>query len=564
MFTNKRWIKTNDNRDNDFVEKSILTNFGVEKATDLNIWFEKSYSNKYFIKGLKEAVAFARKFKDLKVTIVGDYDADGTTATAILYLGLKEYGFTNVNYRIPRRFSEGFGINTNIIDEISDGLIITCDNGIAAIDAIKKAKDKGLAVIITDHHKPVVIDEQEILPPADYIIDPNAISDSADFSGYCGAGIAYKFICELFGFDKKIRYKYLSLAAIGTVADVMDLREENYVFVRNALKIIDNPFYTSVGLQALIKVLKLGGENKIKASDISFGIGPTINSASRLNDTGAESVIELLIFNGNMEKAIEMANVLLEINQCRKEQEKETMKTINEIIVEYHLENSCPITIFVPNINEGIIGILAGNISEKFNVPTLIFTNAIKDGQEYFKGSARSPEGFDLKELFDRHSHLFLKYGGHASAAGMSINKDVFDKLVTELLTDDIVKAFYQNKENYTPVNYYYEISVEDVSKIIHLLEKYAPFGKGNPEPMFSLKFEPTMKYGTYRKKLGKSNTTLKLYGKHIDAITFSLAEQLKDIPEKTNLQIIGTLNSSCFRGTTQIQIEIKDCEEVV
>lgn len=242
----------------------------------------------------------AKQFQNKKITVIGDYDADGVTGTSILTMGLKEYGFTNVSYRIPRRISEGFGISDSIIDEINEGLIITCDNGIAGLSAIKKAKEKGLSVIVIDHHSPVVIDDQTILPDADHIIDPHAIPGSADFNGYCGAGLAYKFICALFDGNKQITQKYLGLAAIGTVADVMQLREENYVLVRNGLKALTIPTLCTKGLQALLSVLNLYKD--IKSSDIAYRIGPTINSASRMNDAGATSAVELLTYDGPTEE----------------------------------------------------------------------------------------------------------------------------------------------------------------------------------------------------------------------------------------------------------------------
>ena len=405
MDSNKKWICRHPNES---VENIILKNFGVSSAADLNEWFKKSYANQYTINGLKEAVEFAKKFMKSTVTIIGDYDADGTTATSILYLGLKEYGFKDVRFRIPHRFSEGFGINEKIIDEIESGLIITCDNGIAGLDAIKKAKGKGLAVIVTDHHKPVVIDNETVLPVADYIIDPNAIDGQAVFNGYCGAGLAYKFICELFNFNKTIRYKYLGLAAIGTVADVMELREENYVFVRNALPRLSNPTYTTVGLNALIEAFDF--ERQITSSDIGYRIGPAINSASRMKDWGADFVVELLTFNGDKEKAAEMAQKLIRTNELRKESEKEAMAKAKEIIEQQNKKDNCPLIVYIPLINEGILGIIAGNLCEKYGVPTLVFTNTLFKGEEILKGSARSCDGFNIKELFDAHAELFIKY----------------------------------------------------------------------------------------------------------------------------------------------------------
>ena len=543
------------------VEEIIFKNFGVSSASELNEWFKKSYANEYTIKNMKEAVSFAKKFMDKTVTIIGDYDADGTTATSILLLGLKEYGFKDVRFRIPHRFSEGFGINEGIIDEINSGLIITCDNGIAGINAIKKAKEKGLSVIVTDHHEPVVADGRKVFPDADYIIDPNAIDGQAVFNGYCGAGIAYKFICELFNFNQVIRYKYLGLAAIGTVADVMQLREENYVFVRNALPRLANPAYTTVGLNALIRAFEFG-DNKISSSDIAFRIGPAINSASRTKDWGADFVVELLTFNGDANEADELAKKLLNLNKLRKEMEESAMKKAEKLIIQQNKEDMCPLIVNIPSAGEGIIGIVAGNLCEKYGVPTLVFTDILVKGEVVLKGSARSCGGFNIKEAFDRHSDLFIKYGGHAEAAGMSVYPKDLDNLEKALREDFEVLAFIGKKNREQPVEYYDAvINPEDVKTALETVEKYAPYGNGNPEPVFLMNFKPVIKVGRFRLLLGKDESTIKLYGKNIDAIGFSMADRFKYVPESKDIKLFGTLFYNYYRGNAYPQIQIKDFE---
>lgn len=544
------WIKRNDYKT---PEEMIFANLGVSSAQELNEWFRKSYSNKYNIKGLSEAVAFAKTFMNKKVTIVGDYDADGVTATSILYLGLREYGFTDVSYRIPLRFTEGFGISETIIDEIEEGLIITCDNGIAGIKAIKKAKDKGLFVIITDHHEPVIEKSEKVLPEADFIIDPNAISNSADFNGYCGAGLAYKFICELFGFDKAIRYKYLSLAAIGTVADIMQLKEENYVYVRDALKVMRNPSYTSTGLSALINVFHL--EKGIKSDDIAFCLGPAINASSRMKDDGAKDAVELLTYNGPFEIALSMAEHMRDVNNQRKKVEAETYQKAISIIKNENRQNLCPLTLCIPSAREGIIGIIAGKLCEEYHVPVLVFTDIEKNGTKLLKGSARSCEGYNIKQAFDKHADLFIKYGGHEGAAGMTISPENFEILTNELNSD--AHGFALSDAN--KVYYDFRVMEQDVPSIIAILEKFAPFGEGNPEPLFCLDIEPTIKFGSYRKILGENQTTIKIFGKTIDAISFTLAKEFESIDEKSKLSIIGKLENNYYQGRAYPQIKIQN-----
>lgn len=535
------------------LEKIILFNLGVSDTSDINNWFLKSYHNEYFIKGLKEAVNFAKKFMDKEVHIVGDYDVDGTSATSILYMGLKEYGFKNVNYHIPKRFSEGFGINTSIIDKINSGLIITCDNGIAALEALKKAKEKGLSVIVTDHHQPVVIDGKVILPDVDYIIDPNAIPDSAAFSGYCGAGIAYKFVCELFNFEKNIRYKYLSLAALGTVCDVMELHEENYVIVSNGLKILQNPTFNRSGLNALIKLLGL--ESQISESDIGFKIGPVINACSRMKDDGAKDAVDLLTFNGDPSTAIEMANKMINTNKERKAADKKAMENAMKIIEKENLFDLCPLSVYIPDTPEGIIGIIAGRLSEKFHVPSLVFTNITENGKTLFKGSARGYGDYNVKASFDMHPELFVKYGGHAGAAGMTIFPKNFDNL-TKVLNKDAIDYTRPDSIDADILM----IDEKEIPGILQILQKYAPFGEGNPRPLFCVKFNPYCKRGEYRQAVG---TGLKINGRFADAVTFSNVQAFDGINEKTPLLITGELESNYYKGREYPQIMIHTFEKL-
>lgn len=535
------------------LEKIILFNLGVSDTGDINNWFLKSYHNEYFIKGLKEAVTFTKKFMDEEVHIVGDYDVDGTAATSILYMGLREYGFKKVTYHIPKRFSEGFGINTSIIDRINSGLIITCDNGIAALDALKKAKEKGISVIVTDHHQPVVNDGKTILPDADYIIDPNALPGSAVFSGYCGAGIAYKFVCELFNFEKNIRYKYLSLAALGTVCDVMELREENYVIVSNGLKTLHNPAFNRSGLNALIKLLGL--ESRISESDIGFKIGPVINACSRMKDDGAKDAVNLLTFNGNPSAAMEMADKMIATNTERKAADKKAMKNAMEIIEKENLSGLCPLTLYIPDIPEGIIGIIAGRLSEKFRVPSLVFTNITENGNTLFKGSARGYGDYNVKASFDMHPELFVRYGGHAGAAGMTILPQNFDRL-TKVLNKDAID--YTRPDSIAAD--ILRIDEKEIPEMLQILQKYAPFGEGNPRPLFCIKFSPYCKRGEYRQVLG---TGLKINGRYADAVTFSDIQAFDGINERNPLLITGELEANYYKGREYPRIMIHTFEKL-
>ncbi len=532
-------------------EEYFLNNMGVKSLSDVNAWFQKSNSHGYRIDNLKEAVDLALSFKNRPVRIIGDYDGDGVTSTSILYLALKRAGFSAVSYRIPKRFSEGFGINNTIIDEINDGLIITCDNGIAQIEAINKAKKKGLTVIIIDHHMPVVEDGVTVLPDADIIIDPNAIEGSADFNGYCGAGLCYKFACELLNFDPYCN-RLLNFAAIGTITDVMDLHEENYVFVRNGLKTLVNSRLCTTGLYALLSAFDV---NKvISAKNIGFKIGPAINAASRMFDNGAMSVVKLLTYNGPYENAVSMAEKLAEINKERKDLTKEYTKKAFDIIDDEILFCDNPIIMYIPNVKEGLIGILAGKICEKYSVPAFVFTDS--EDPEIIKGSGRSCGNYNMKLKLDEVCDLLYKYGGHEGAAGVSLLKENLPAFRTRMIES---AADFVNDENADDVYYDFIIEAKDVPAVVNDLERFAPYGQGNPEPMFLVNnFSVLPKYGQFVKPMG-DGSIIKLFTKGCDAICFDADEHLKGINYPARLSIVGTAASNYFNGETSYNIEISD-----
>lgn len=535
------------------IEEVFLRNIKAKSLEEVNEWFKKSYKNGYRIDKLKEAVSLAEKFKNKPVKIIGDYDGDGVNSTAILYTSLLWAGFQNVSYRIPKRFSEGFGINESIIDEVDNGLIITCDNGVAQIDAIKKAKEKGLTVIIIDHHLPNEDEEtgKAILPPADVIINPNAISGSADFNGYCGAGLSYRFACELLKYQKGLCHKLLPFAAIGTVTDVMELREENYVIVRNGIKALLNQSSVTTGLYALMSAFEL--TRHISAHDIGFKIGPALNAASRMKDDGAKDAVELLIYDGPYQNAIPMAEKLIRTNDARKEQKKDALKLAHSIIEEDCLYGEIPLMLYIPNVNEGIIGIVAGSLCEEFKVPAIVVTDT---PEGYLKGSGRSCGNYHMKKKLDNHAHLFLKYGGHEGAAGLSLPKENFAQLKNLLISD--AEDFKYISAN----DIYYDLEIEatQIPAAIETLKKFEPFGEGNAAPVFKANnFSVTPRMGTYVKFIGPDSDIAKIYSKSVTAIGFDMKGKI--VPEKPFKQadLIGTLSDNYFRGQVEHQIEFID-----
>lgn len=530
----------------------FMRNIGISSLDEVNDWYRKYNANAYRIDGLDKAVEIISGFKSSPITIVGDYDADGITSTSILYLALRDFGCSNVKYRIPKRFSEGFGISEKIVEEIERGLVITVDNGIAQPDVIKKAKDKGLTVIVTDHHQPLVVDGKVILPEADVVIDPNAIPGSADFNGYCGAGIAYKLAVEMNG--KAASLRYLSLAGIGTVADVMTLREENYVFVRTALKNLTSFGGTTVGAYALVSALNL--TRHITSKDVGFKIGPCINAASRMSDDGAKSVVELLTYNGSFESAIPLAETLISTNDRRKEAKKEGVRIAEKVISDECMYGDTPLIVNVPGVEHGIIGIIAGYLCEKYKVPAIV----VSEIGGVLKGSARSCPGYNIKEMLDKCADTLVAYGGHEGAAGLTISKDGLDAFRNKIQSlDESINFVPESVEE----GYYdLEIPAKDIEKTIAELEKYGPYGEGNPEIVFKVTgFSTVPQYGSFSKTMG-DGSIVKMFGKGMSALCFDAPDKLKNMKEPKKFTLYGVLSDNYFGGNVEHQVEVSEAVE--
>ena len=545
----KDWIKRGTEK---LVKDVFLRNIKAESLDVINDWFKKSYADEYRLDGLNEAVELASMFKNEPVRIIGDYDVDGVCSTSILKLSLKAMGFTSVTHRIPHRFSEGFGINTKIIDEIESGLVITCDNGIAQLDAIKAAKDKGLKVIILDHHEPVKVDGEAVLPEADVIVDPNAIESSADFNGYCGAGICLKFARKL-GVNKALYQQLQSLAAMATVADVMELREENYVIVRNGLKALTSPATTTAGAYALVSAFEL--TKHLTAHDIGFKLGPAINACSRMKDDGAMDAVELLTFTESYIKAIPMAEAVVEVNNRRKAVKEEAIKAANTYIEENCLMGDVPIVVRLDGVPEGVIGIVAGNICEDYKVPAIVLTK-LDDG--ILRGSSRSCGNYHMKDNLDKVSSLLLKYGGHEGAAGLSLLEENYAEFVDKI--HETAEGFVNADEGSADKMYYdLEIKASQIPEVITELSKYEPFGNGNEAPVFKVtNFSVNPKGGSFINKVTSSYDITKLYYKSdVVAIGFDMSSRFTEQPK--NVSLIGTLGDNYFNGKITHQIEFSD-----
>lgn len=418
------------------------------------------------------------------IRIIGDYDVDGIMSTYILKKGLSLCG-ANVDYAIPHRIKDGYGISAGLIDEAyAAGVdtIITCDNGIAAADAFAHAAELGMTCIVTDHHE-IPYEEtpegrKEILPGVAAIVDPKRSADMYPYKSICGAMVAYKFtecLFDAFGMEEKYLEEFKELAGFATVCDVMELRDENRYFVKYTLASLHNSH--NVGMRALVKVCELEGK-PISSHSIGFVLGPCINATGRLES--ADLSMELLSCE-TVEKAMGIAAELRELNETRKKLTEEGLDRATYIIENEYSTEDKVLVVYLPELHESLAGIVAGRIKEKYYRPTFVVT----EGKEGLKGSARSIESYHIYDAMTEVKDVFEKYGGHAMAAGFSLKEgklDEFRKRINDncrLTEGDMIQKVIIDVP--MPLEYVTEALINELT----LLE---PFGNGNEKPVFAQK----------------------------------------------------------------------------
>lgn len=500
---------------------------------------------------LKEA-----KKQNKSITIVGDYDVDGVCATGIMTQLLHYIGI-NHKVRLPKRISEGFGLSEKIVDDICKNsipdILITVDNGITAIDAVQKAKEKGIYVIITDHHLPNKDENNNIIyPDADIIINPNAIPNSCEFTDYCGAGIALKIAEEIIKDETKLNI-CKSYAALATVADVVPLINENHQIVKEGLNIMNNKRDTlNPGLKELIKI---AGLDKFNEVSIGYKLGPMINAPGRLLDDGAIESLKC-IASLNSELAIKQATFINNMNEERKEKVKKAIELVEENLRGKEIPSI--LVIKQDNIEEGILGIIAGKLTEKYEKPCIMLTHVEND---ILKGSARSCNGIHLKELLDKinnklNNEAFTKYGGHAEAAGLSLKKNMFNK-VREMaiqLTPNI------DNPNKNIIYYDLEIEANDIPSVTKEIESFAPYGNTNDEIIVRInnfEIKPNFKGDMYT--LFNENRGIRIQNEYASAMSFDKADIYLNSNKPSRVDIIGTLRFNYYKQYVNNQIDIID-----
>ena len=461
---------------------------------------------------LKEKIAEKKKIR-----VIGDYDIDGVNATCILYKGLIRCG-AEADVEIPDRMKDGYGLNKNLIQyAYEEGIdtILTCDNGIAAVDEIAEAKRLGMTVLITDHHE-----LQERIPAADAIVNPKQPECTYPYKSLCGAAVAYKLmIClyELCGIPVEETDEFIEYAAIATVGDVMDLTGENRILVKEGLKMINQT--SNRGLKALIRANGLE-DAQISSYHIGFVLGPCINASGRL-DT-AKRALELLLAEDDA-VAEDLAHTLKELNDERKDMTQQGVAQAIELIEEGVLKEDKVLVVYLPDCHESLAGIIAGRIRERYHKPVFVLTDAA-DG---LKGSGRSIETYNMFAEMSKCAELFTKFGGHPMAAGLSLpreNMEAFHKKINEnsvLTEDDFIPKVTIDVP--MPISYITERLVEELG----LLE---PFGKGNTKPLFA---EKSLNILSAR-ILGKNRNVIKLQvlgaaGTVMEAMYFGDVERFQE-----------------------------------
>jgi len=477
------------------VAARILRNRDLKEEADVDFFLNGGLSDcpsPWLLKDMDKAVDLicSAVEKGEAIRVIGDYDVDGVCSSFLLTRALRLLG-ARVDTAIPHRIHDGYGLNDGLIEEaVRDGvrMIVTCDNGIAAAPQIALAADHGIQVIVTDHHEvPFELCQtkegacrREILPPALAVIDPKQEQCHYPYPGICGGVVAYKLAAALAEQTGNVALagameEFLEFAALATVCDVMELKGENRILVKEGLRRLKRT--RNLGLWALMEVNGLDPE-KLGAYHLGFVIGPCLNATGRL-DT-ASRALELLESRSRVD-AMSAARELKELNDSRKNLTKQGVEAAETLIAECGMEKDKVMVVFLPEVHESLAGIIAGRIRERYNHPVFVLTR----GEECVKGSGRSVEGYHMFEAMAEVKQYFLRFGGHAMAAGLSMKEEDIENLRRELnLRCRLTEADFMPKIHIDvpmPMDYASEAIADE-------MERMEPFGVGNPKPLFAQK----------------------------------------------------------------------------
>lgn len=512
----------------------------------------ESLHNPFLMDQMEEATTrvITALTENQKICIYGDYDVDGTCATALLYMFLKEL-YANVEFYIPKRLEEGYGLSTSAIDSVKEmgtDLMIAVDCGITAIEETEYANKLGIEVIICDHHQP-----KEELPNAYAVLDPLKPGCNYPFKYLSGAGVAFKLaqgLCERIG-KRGLPLKYLDLVALAGAADIVPIVDENRILVNEGLNQINvNP---RPGIEALIEMSKLQ-PGQLTSGQIVFTVAPRINAVGRLGD--AERAVNLLITN-NKKEALELAKVLESENYERRKIDVDTFEAAKEIVeTEFDLDDELAIVLHNENWHPGVIGIVASRLVEKYYRPSVLLTTI--DGVA--KGSARSINGFNIYEALQKCEDLLLHFGGHQAAAGLAMEVDKIDEFRERL--KEVLKSSITTDDLLQEISIDSKIRFSEVTpKFLRILEQFSPFGPGNLRPVFVAEGVRTANtpriVGTNHLLASfKQNGSDKIF----DSIGFNMGEYLETI--RTNNQefdIVFSIDKTIRDNRIYPQLKLKD-----
>ncbi len=540
----------------------ILARRGVESQQELELKLKHLLAPS--MKGLPEAIQLIDAAIDAgqKIVIVGDYDADGATSTALMLLALRDMG-ADVDYLVPDRFKYGYGLTPAIADlafaSFTPDLLITVDNGISSHDGVKQAQDHGMQVIITDHHlttKPT--------PAAEAVVNPNQLGCEFPSKALAGVGVAFYVLANLSTHRKKLGKSstvitnYLDLVALGTYADVASLDYNNRILVDAGLKRIQQHLCRP-GISALLEIAGRDAAT-LKAQDLGFVLGPRINAAGRMEtmDIGIECLLAK-----DLATAYPLAEQLNQLNVERRQVEgkikQEALAELEKIQLD-EIEPPAALIMFEQHWHQGVIGIVAGRLKEQFHRPSIVFA-ADEDGI-HIKGSARSIEGIHIRDAIERvaeqNPHIVSHFGGHAAAAGLTIKKahfaefkQTFEQLIGSMDESLFTATLWTDGE--LPASAF-QIDTVD------LLHNLSPWGQKFPQPIFEGIFK-VLDYRWLKEVHLKLRVALE-NGQVVDAIAFNAASKYQFDPMQDNVRLVYELDKNVFNGNVSLQMRIAHLEQ--
>ncbi len=555
--TEKEWIFPSENIDEELVCEyaktfeipkivaRVLINRGFTDINETKKFLDKNSSSFYsafLLRDMDKAVERINKAieNNEKVVVYGDYDVDGITSTALVVEFLRSCG-VETDYYIPDRKDEGYGINKKAIDKIAkDGatLLISVDTGITAYEETKYAKALGIDVIITDHHEC-----KDTLPEAIAVINPKRNDSEYPFKDLAGVGVAFKLVCAASGKSEgEILSQYADIVALGTIADVVSLKDENRIIAARGMeKIAENP---NIGLSAVISTLSLK-QKWNNCAVVSYSLAPRLNAAGRMSN--AKSAVELLLTRDE-EKAEELAVKLDEENKTRQQVEKKIFEQAVEMLNDYDISKKKVLVLAKRDWHHGIIGVVASRLCEKYNKTCILIS--IED--EWCKSSGRSAEGFNLYDALTECSDILEKFGGHAYAAGFSI-KEEYIKELDRRLNDFAGK--HETGEIIPKLMIDSLINIEDIdASVIQKTQVLAPYGAGNKAPIFAL-MDVTIADIRPLSEGKHARILVESYGKLFETIAFGGGSIVNEYRVGDTIDVAGELNINLYNGQTRLQM---------